>query len=71
MMSQVLRPGVQNGEHTDACAKVARIFRYLQQRLRSCPEQVTVEHALVPECERRQLLRPSKDDMGVGHRQQA
>ena len=57
MMVQVLRPGVQHGEHTDACAEVAWIGGYLEQRLGCCAEQQAVEQALLPECERCQLLR--------------
>jgi hypothetical protein len=71
VMLEVLAPGVEHSQHTDARTEVAWIGRYLQQGLRSCPEQLAIKQTLVPECERRQLLGYSKDDMGVGHRQQA
>ena len=71
MMSQVLRPGVQHGEHADACTEVAWISGNLQQRLGYCAKQQAIKQALVPECEWRQLLRYGEDHMSVGHRQQA
>ena len=57
MMPQVLRPGVQHGKHADACAEMARIGGDFQQRLGSGAEQQAIKQTLVPECERRQLLR--------------
>jgi hypothetical protein len=38
MMSQVLRPGVQHGKHTDARTEMAGIGSDLEQRLGSCPK---------------------------------
>ena len=70
MMSQVLRPGVQHGKHTDACTEMAWIGSDLEQRLGSCPKQQGVEEPLVAQCERRQLFGYGEDHMGVGHRQQ-
>jgi hypothetical protein len=71
MMSQVLRPGVQHSERTDASTQMARIGGYLQQGLGSGPKQQVVKQTLVPECERRQLLGHGEDHVGIGHRQQA
>jgi len=71
MMPQVLRPGVQHSKHANACAEMAWIGRDLEQGLRGCPKQQAIEHALVPECEWRQLLRYGEDHMSIGHRQQA
>ena len=48
MKSQVLRPCVQHGKHTDARTKVAWIGSDLEQGLRGCPKQQVVEEALVP-----------------------
>ncbi len=70
MMSQVLRPGVQHGKHTDARTEMAWIGSDLEQRLGSCPKQQGVEEPLVAQCERRQLFGYGEDHMGVGHRQQ-
>ena len=70
-MSQVLRPGVQHGEHADASAEMAWIGGDLQQGLGSGAEQQVVKQTLVAECERRQLFGHGEDHMGVGHRQQA
>ena len=70
MKSEALRPGVQHGEHADACTEMAWIGSDLEQRLGSCPKQQAIEQTLVPECERSQLLRYSEDHMDVGHRQQ-
>src|ERR1700678_4525329 len=71
MMSQVLRPGVQHSKHPDARTEMAWIGGNLQQRLGCCAKQQAIEQTLVPECERRPLLRHGEDHMGVGHRQQA
>jgi hypothetical protein len=70
MMSQVLRPGVQHGKHTDACTEMARIGSDLEQRLGSCPKKQGVEKSLIAQCERRKLFGWGEDHMGVGHRQQ-
>ena len=70
MMSQVLRPGVQHGKHTNARTKVTWIGSDLEQRLGGCPKQQGVEEPLVAQCERRQLFGYSEDRMGVRHRQQ-
>jgi len=50
MKSQVLRPGVQHGEHADACTEMVWIGRDLQQGLGSAPKQQVVEQTLVAEC---------------------
>jgi len=71
MMSQVLRPGVQHGEHADASAQMARVGSDLEQGLGSGPKQQVVKQTLVAECEWRQLLGNGEDHMDVGHRQQA
>jgi hypothetical protein len=72
-MSQVLRPGVQHGKHTDArteMAEMAGIGSDLEQRLGSCPKQQGIEEPLVAQCEGRQLFGYGENHMGVGHRQQ-
>ena len=71
MMSQVLRPGVQHGEHADASAQMARVGSDLEQGLGSGPKQQVVEQTLVAECEWCQLLGHGEDHMDIGHRQQA
>ena len=70
MVSQVLRPGMQHGKHTDARTEMAWIGSDLEQRLGSCPKQQGVEEPLVAQCEWRQLFGYGEDHMGVGHRQQ-
>lgn len=42
MKTQVLRPGMQNGEHSDPCPKTTWIGGDLQQRLGSCAKQIAI-----------------------------
>src|SRR5271157_198618 len=50
MMLEVLTPGVQHGEHTDACAEMAWIGSNLQQGLGSCAKQHRIEEPLIAQC---------------------
>ena len=71
MMSEVLRPGVQHGKHTDACTEMTWIGGDLQQGLGCCAKQQVVTQTLVAECELSQLFGHGEDHMGIGHWQQA
>src|SRR5271157_4783677 len=71
MVPQVLVPGMEYGEHSDACAEMARISGDLQQGFRGGAKQQVVKQALVAECERDQLLRQGEDHVRICHRRQA
>ena len=71
MVAQVLAPGMEHGEHSDACTEMARICGDLQQGFGCGTKQQVVEQALVAECERCQLFWQGEDDMRIGHGQQA
>ena len=62
MVAQVLAPGMEYGEYSDACAEMAWISGDLQQGLGGGAKQQVVEQVLVAECERCQLLRQGEDD---------
>src|SRR5271167_2911676 len=71
MVAQVLAPGMEYGEHSDACTEMAWISGDLQQGLGGGAKQQVVEQALIAECKRCQLLRQGEDNVRIGHRQQA
>ncbi len=71
VVAEVLAPGVEYGEYSDACAEMAWISGDLQQGLGGGAKQQVVEQVLVAECERCQLPRQGEDDMRIHHRQQA
>ena len=71
MVAQVLAPGMEYGEHSDAGTEMAWISGDLQQGLGGGAKQQVVEQALIAECKRCQLLRQGEDHVRIGHRQQA
>jgi hypothetical protein len=70
MMLQLLVPGVQDAEETDLGAEVFWVGGDFDQCFGATAEKQAVEHFLVLQGERRQLVRESEDDVGIARRQQ-
>ena len=71
MKLEVLAPGMENSEDTNARTEMARIGGDLQQGLGDRAKQHRIEEPLVAQSQMPQLFRNSEDYMGIGHRQQA
>jgi hypothetical protein len=69
MSEQILTPGMQHGEESDLCSQVFGIGGHLEQGLGTGAEQEVIEDLLVLQRQRRELVRQSKDNMDIGHRQ--
>jgi hypothetical protein len=70
MVQQVLTPGVQNGDKANLGAQVFGVGCDSSQSLSSGLKQNVVDHILVLECDRANLLRHGKHHMEILYRQQ-
>src|SRR5215472_17209951 len=70
MMTQLLTPGMEHGEETDASAETTSIGGDLHQGFRYGTEQQVVKQTLVSEGNGGHGLGQGEDDMRVGHGQQ-
>ena len=67
---QVLPPGVQHAQEADLRAQMLWVGGDLVQRLRRRPEQDVIDHGLVLERDRGDLVRHGEHDVEVGHVEQ-
>jgi hypothetical protein len=70
MQSQVLSPGMQNGEEADLCSKVFRIGSYFEHGLRHRAKQQVIEQLGVVSTKWIEQMRNGEDNVEVGQSEQ-
>ena len=70
VLIEPLAPGMQHAEKTDLCAQVFGVGRNLQHGLGTGSKQQGIDDLLVVQCQPRQFVRQSEDDMEVADMQQ-
>src|SRR5262249_32477203 len=70
MADQCLPPGVQDAEHADLRAEMARISRDLAERRRARVKECRVQTGAIPIGQRQGAVREREDDVDVRHVEQ-
>jgi hypothetical protein len=67
VIEHLLVPGVKEGEHADLGSQVLGVGRDLKQRLTGGLEEQVVEHLLISQHQRIELVGKGEDDVEVGN----